>query len=380
MRRSSCVLVVALVLAAAVACSDDEEPTADGDDSSTSSTTSDAPDGSTTTTGAGVSAEAESVLWSPEGNNLWAYSTAAGESLPPTFASQLVNTNNDEDPDGWDINGQVCTLPDGRIITGEDTHQSNPPAGWGIFEVSGSAVGDLGVERVTRLVPSFPGDDEEPDTYGCGVLSDGRVVTTTIGNTALGPGNGQLVLWFPPFDSPDGSAATFCILASGIATAGEIWVSGSDDIYVASARPPTSGIWRYPAPAATDPDSCEEETGEPFITPSEQNGLVSPNGVVGTEDGDGAIYVSSIINGLIAEFDPDGTFRRVVLQPAEGDELGVDPYDTGTPLGLTLDANGDLYYADLGLVSPGGGGVRCPAPGRGTTRRITFVDGEAQLP
>lgn len=363
MRRTACLVASAALLVGA--CSTDE----DGDGASTSE-----PDESTPSTNA--DAPPEPVLFSPEGNNLWAYGTAPAESDPPHFAQQLVNRSNDEDPEGWDINGQVCTLPDGRMITGEDTHQPDPPAGWGVFEVTGDAVGDLGVERVARLVPSFPTDDEEPDTYGCGVLSDGRVVTTTIGNNALGPGNGQLVLWFPPFDSPDGSTTTFCILADDIATAQQIWIDGDDRIYVASARPPTSGIWRYAAPEVTDADHCEPQTGEQLIAPAEDNGLVSPNGVVGTDVGDGAIFVSSIINGVIAEFDLEGRFRRFVLEPPAGEELGADPFSTGTPLGITLDSVGSLYYADLGLVWPPGQELPGPAPGRGSVRRIPFVDGE----
>src|SRR5829696_4264305 len=114
MRRTAGLVLVSAVLALA-ACS--------SDDGGRSSRT-DRGDASSTTAGPAT----EPVLFSPEGNNLWAYGTAPAESDPPRFRQQLVNRNNDEDPTGWDINGQVCTLADGRIITGEDTHQPEPPA------------------------------------------------------------------------------------------------------------------------------------------------------------------------------------------------------------------------------------------------------------
>jgi hypothetical protein len=360
-RRLACLVAPLIVIAAA--CTDDETASPDPGDATTTSVTA-----------------AEPVLFSPEGNNLWAYGTASGASDPPSFASQLVNTNHDEDPEGWDINGQVCSLqssipgePD-LIIAGEDTGQPDPPAGWGIFEVTGRSVGDLGVERVARLVPEFAADDASPDTYGCGVLSDGRVVTTTIGNNAAGPANGHLVLWTPPFRPDDGTPAEACVLDDDLATAQQIWVDPEDNVFVASARPPTSGIWRYPAPG---PD-CDLVEPEQVIVAGQGNPLISPNGVVGTPSG--TLYVSSIINGVIAEFAPDGSFRRVVLEPADGEELGAEPYATGTPLGLAIEPDGTLYYADLGLVSPGGGQLPGPGPETGSVRRIAFVDGEPQAP
>lgn len=361
-----------LAVSALAACSDDE--------SSSPSTATAADSTSTDATSAPATAvDSQPILFSPEGNNLWAYSTAAGESDPPQFVSQEVNTNHADDPAGWDINGQVCSLPGGRIITGEDTGQPDPPAGWGIFEVSGTDVGDLAVERVGRLVPSFAGDDESPDTYGCGVLSDGRVVTTVIGNNAIGPANGQLVLWYPPFDSVDGSGIDACVLADDIATAQQIWVDADDNIHVASARAPTTGIIRF-SPPYPPAEACGDvvTTREQLIEPTEANALVSPNGVVGS-DADDILFVSSIFNGVIAEFDREGTFRRLVLEPAADDVLGAEPYLTGTPLGLALGDGGTLYFADLGLVVAEGE-LPGPGPGKGSVRRIVFVEGEPQPP
>jgi hypothetical protein len=107
---------------------------------------------------------------------------------------------------------------------------------------------------------------------------------------------------------------------------------------------------------------------ELVIEPSADNFLVSPNGVVGTEDG--RIFVSSVINGVISEFTMEGEFVGTVLEPPAGEGLGADPFSTGTPLGLAVDPGGGfLYYADLGLaLEPGE--LPGPAAEKGTVRRI----------
>ena len=71
-------------------------------------------------------------------------------------------------------------------------------------------VGDLALEqRVARLVPTYQESRDGPDNYGCGVLADGRIVTTAIGNESGGDANGQLEIWFPPFT---GETVSFCKL------------------------------------------------------------------------------------------------------------------------------------------------------------------------
>jgi hypothetical protein len=324
----------------------------------------------------------EAVIFSPEGNNLDAYRATR------PFRSQRVDTNHDDDPQGWDINGQVCFLGPRRFIAGEDTGQPDPPAGWGVFTVRGDQVGDLSVRRVARLVPTFAPTDESPDTYGCGVLSDGRVVTTVIGNSASGPTDGQLVLWFPPFRSDTG--ARFCVLDADLGTAQGVYVDDRDRIHVASARGATAGVLRYSGPNPSAPDAAggcgrTDTAGSPLADQVSRTQLVAlgadshlavVNGVAGT--GRGRFYASSVISGVIAEFTADGTYRRTVLEPPAGETFGAKPYSTGTPLGLALAPDGSLFYADLGLVFDADGiGPRADS---GSVRRITFRRGEPRLP
>ena len=42
--------------------------------------------------------------------------------------------------------------------------------------MSGTTVGDLSIDRVARLVPTYQPTPDDPDNYGCGVLSDGRIL------------------------------------------------------------------------------------------------------------------------------------------------------------------------------------------------------------
>jgi hypothetical protein len=335
--------------------------------------------------GSDHSFQGEPILLGPEGNRLHAFST--GES--PT-TQVLIPSASDAPGSGRDINGQICFQPGTRrFIAGEDTGQPNPPPGFGMFELLGNLVGSLGWQQIGKLTPTFqgePGGEGVPDTadpYGCGFLSDGRLVTTDIGNTASGPGTGQLIIWFPPLDA---ASPRFCKLDVAIGTAQGIFVDAADRVHVASARV-EPGIWRYSPPFPTGPDAAGgcgrvDPTGapladavakEPFI-PADEN-VPTPNGVAGSPDG--TFVVSSIFNGVIAEYDASGRFLRRILQPPAGEMLGPRPYSTGSPLGIAIDSRGTIYYADLGLVFDESG--IGPGPRTGSIRRIRF-DGDQPRP
>jgi hypothetical protein len=330
------------------------------------------------------------IVFNGEGNNLNAY-----EGAPP-FEKQTVIRNHDDDPDGLDINAQICFFPKGGpdgppagqawFVAGEDTNQPDPPAGWGIFRLRGKRVGKLRATQIGKLTPTYQDASDSPENYGCGFLSDGRVVTTDIGNQAAGDPNGQLIVWFPPFDSRD---VRYCKLDVAIGTPGQIYVDDEDRVYVASARGDRSGVIRYTGPFPTSDDAeggCggTDATGAPLadsvssevFIPGGENDLLFPNAIVAKPDG-GGFYVDSVINGVINEYDEDGAFVRTVLSPPTGEVIGEQTYSTGTPLGLGVDSEGTLYYADIGItISADGIG---PGP-EGSLRRIRFVDGEPQPP
>jgi hypothetical protein len=338
---------------------------------------------STRPTAEGSRAKRRAIVFSGEGNNLNAYN-----STPP-FKKQRVITSRARDPKGLDINAQICFFPGTRrggtkwFIAGEDTGQPDPPQGWGIFSLKGKKVGNLSAKKIGKLTPTYQGSADNAENYGCGFLRLGRVVTTDIGNQASGDGDGQLIVWFPPFNR---TKVRYCKIDVGIATAGSILVH-DNRIYVPSARPPTAGVWRYTGPFPTSNTAAggcgrKDATGAPMADGMKKElfiptggPLVAPNSIVRSPNG---FYVSSVINGVIAEYDEAGAFIRNVLEPAPGDTIGEQPYPTGTPLGLGVDRRGNLFYADIGIViSADGVG---PGDRTGSVRRIRFVDGEPRAP
>ncbi len=320
------------------------------------------------------------IIFNGEGNNLNAY------TADPPFTKQNVIRNHDDDPKGLDINAQICFFPGSpkRFIAGEDTGQPNPPQGWGIFELHGNTVGKLSAKKIGKLTPTYQPSNDNAENYGCGFLSDGRVLTTDIGNQAGGPEDGQLIVWFPPFNR---TKVRYCKLDVGIATAGGIYVDAKDRVYVPSARGPTAGVLRYSGPfpiSNTAQGGCgpKDATGAPMAPSVEKeqfiglgNGLAAPIAIVRAPKNN--FYVSSVISGVINEYDANGGYVRTVLQPPAGELLGEQTFTTGTPLGLGVGPDGTLYYADIGItISSEGIG---PGP-EGTVRRIRFVDGAPQPP
>jgi len=317
------------------------------------------------------------IVFSGEANRLNAYDA---ESL----AKQTVIPSRRDDPEsGRDINAQICFFPDGsrRFIAGEDTGQPNPPQGWGVFQLHGSRVGELSATQIGKLSPTYQNSLDNAENYGCGFLSDGRLLTTDEGNQASGPNNGQLIIWFPPFDR-SAEEQRYCKLDVTIGTAGGILVDPSDRIYVASAR--GGGILRYTGPFPTSNDAAggcgrKDDTGAPLADHLSRESFISDPTNVPTcgsivQTPSGTFYVASVLNGVIAEFDAEGRFLRRILDPP----TSTLPIPTGTPYGIALDSRGTLYYADIGLtISEGEFG-----PGRnlGTVRRIRFENGNPLPP
>ena len=324
------------------------------------------------------------IVFNGEGNNLNAY------AAEPPFTKQTVIRNHDDDPQkGLDINAQICFFPGGsnRFIAGEDTGQPNPPQGWGIFQLRGTQVGKLSAKQVGKLTPTYQPSSDNAENYGCGFLSDGRVVTTDIGDQLPGqPANGQLIVWFPPFNSRN---VRYCKIDIGIATAGGIFVDKQDRVYVPSGRsgPPEAGVYRYSGPFPTSDDEqggCggTDSTGAPMAPSANKellirlgDGLSAPIAIVRAPKS--GFYVSSVITGVINEYDANGSFIRSVLQPPASETLGEQTFSTGTPLGVGVGPDGTIYYADIGItITADGIG---PGP-EGTVRRIRFVRGEPQPP
>ncbi|MDX2169059.1 MAG: hypothetical protein SF182_18470 [Deltaproteobacteria bacterium] len=325
------------------------------------------------------------IVFNGEANRLHAYQPAAG------FPRQTVIPSNADEPTrGRDINGQICFTsgPNGevRFIAGEDTNQgqSHVGAGWGLFELSG-VFPHLDFEQLNHLQPHYQNGDEA-ENYGCGFLSDGRLVTTDVGNQASGPGTGQLTLWFTPLD---GNNARYCKLDIAIPTAGQIAIDEQDRIYVTASRATqegVAGVYRYSGQLPTADGAAGgcgrvDPVGDPLVSEGRitREVFIPGDGHISTPSGlvlipDGGLYVGSVLNGVIAEYDSQGQFVRRVLTPS-GSGL---PTPSGNPFGLGLASDGTLYFADIGLrLANGNIG---PGPNLGKVRRIRFVDSQPQAP
>jgi hypothetical protein len=362
--RTRVVVTMAALTVAATACSSSSSK------SSPSATTN------ATTTTVGVK-PAQPIVFNGQGNDFAAYT-----STPP-FKKQIVIHHNDAThPKGLDVNGQICFDPQhpGRFVAGEDTFQTTTGhPGWGIFQLSGNEVGKLSARELGKLVPTYQKSNDNPENYGCGFLGDGRILTVDVGNQAEGTGDGQLIVWFPPFES---RTVKYCKVEVHLATGQGILVDG-ESVFVSQARPPKAGVYRYRSGAFPTSDTpsggCDgkDPTGAPlatnvqgkmFIKPLEGNTVVTPAGIA--KSADGKIYVASVFNGVIAQFTGDGKYVRDILHPPKGDTLGAKPYSTGTPLGIGVAPDGSVFYADIGIVvSDKGVG---PGDGEGHVRRIAF--------
>jgi len=349
---------------------------------------------------AGPSATAEELLYGAEGNRLRRYdvdslgaSASRGEALVEEVLIRNASEDETGDPDlarGRDINGTICTLPDGRFVAGEDTGQPSPPAGWGIFAPDGTQVGKL---TATYLHGS-------PEPFGCALHPDGRLFTTSVGAQGLGgTPNGQLIVWFPPFEgfpgppgaypATDATSSNFCKIATDIGTAGEVAIDSAGNVYVSATG--ALQVLRFEPPFPTGPDAaggCSgiDPTGAPladavqrsvFLDSQSGLGLATYSGLAITGSGpEERLVAASVLTGRIGEFDLSGSLVRELLSNPQ--PFGQLPTPFGNPQGIAVGADGTIYYADLDLV----GTLPAVGPGPdGKLRRIRFdTDGEPLPP
>jgi outer membrane protein assembly factor BamB len=322
------------------------------------------------------------LLYSTEGNRLRRIDVDT-VSRPPLRQDVLIRnaTEGEAGPsggEGRDVNGMVCRLPDGRLVMGEDTGQPAVRPGWGLFTPDGEQVGKLAARGATA----------QPEPFGCVLDGQGRLFTTEVGNPLANPGNGQLILWFPPYEGYPGAPGTYpngeystsyCVLADDVGAATGIAVDG-DDVLVSSPR--LGAVLRFSGAWPTAPDAeggCGRTSAigsplvdegrvarSPFISHPTASGLArGPNG---------NWFVSAVLLSSIVEFSPAGAPVRTIL-PAP--PAGPLPFPNGSPQSLAFDAEGNLYYADLDLR----GSPLDPSTGpNGKVRRIRFDEEGDPLP
>jgi len=306
-----------------------------------------------------------------------------------------------------DVNGMLCFFPDGsgRFVMGEDTRQPSPRPGWGVFSAQGRQIGKL-----TATYPPRPPGDAQGEPFGCAFAPDPDpaddalppLFTTEVGTADILSANGQLVLWFPPYerypgpdagevgaypDSEDTPSDHFCKLATDIGVAGGVAVDAQGRVYVASAS--TFQILRFSPPFPTGPDAAGgcgqvDALGSPladavqrevFATQDAANGMLTFTGLaIGPN---GHLFAASVVTGVIAEYDLDGSLLRRIVSPPAPLPV-VFPTPTGNPQGIAFGADGTLYYADLDLEGEFPTDVGTGDDGK--IRRVRFEDGEPLAP
>ncbi|MEE8310874.1 MAG: hypothetical protein V3R77_01365 [Candidatus Binatia bacterium] len=315
----------------------------------------------------------DQLLYGTEGNRMRRYDVdtiGTGALIEDIFIERASL-----DPGGRDVNGPICALPDasGGFVCGEDTGQPATPAGWGAFDASGTQIG--------KNTATYYRDPGEP--FSCAFNTDGTLFTTSVGDQPVG-NNGQLILWFPPyneFPGPPGdypnttdSSANYCKLSVDLSIAGNVAVGLDGAAYVTQAL--GGRVHRFLPPFPTAPEAgggCGQvdALGSPFADSVTQELFINDATNVPTPTGlaqiaNGHWFVSSVFTGVIAEYDDAGSFIRRVLQPPAG-ETSL-PYSTGHPQSILFDCEGDLYYTDMNLTVGSGIG---PGP-NGAVWRIRF--------
>ena len=120
------------------------------------------------------------------------------------------------------------------------------------------------------------------------------------------------------------------------------------------------GIYLYEPPFPTSNDAAGgcgkvDVTGAPLADAIQKSLFIANDGNIPTPNAiiaspNDTFYISSVINGVIAEYDQQGRYVRRILEPPSGETLGPEPYSTGSPFGLGIDSAGTVYYADIGIV------------------------------
>ena len=202
----------------------------------------------TTTT---TAAARPTLVFNGQGNDLAAY---LGE---PPFTKQIVVHHRDDDPPTASTSTvRSASTRSGPIDSSRVRTRSRTPPAIPVGESSTCRArrsAQLSVREVGKLVPTYQPSNDNPENYGCGFLSDGRILTTDVGNQASGPGDGQLIVWFPPFES---RAVEYCKVNVKLTTAQGLLVSG-DSVYVVQARPPAAGVYRYDGERSADVERAE---------------------------------------------------------------------------------------------------------------------------
>jgi hypothetical protein len=317
----------------------------------------------------------------------------------------------------WDLNGQVCVLPDGRFVGGYDPTlpgQRNlgsakpykqPPDGLELDQPNGSFSGqDLYVPGPYKLPGETIGGDSPPtpdgvfnnnQTYtGCAVDGAGNVFGNDIA-TAQGsyppPSSGRLVEWFAP------GYTTYCIVygpttggvgphhtdgTGGLDQPGMMALADNGDVLVPNVG--TQSVLRFahsslPPGASACPGGVYPRSKvhvSAFV-----KGVAFPAGVAKDPTCDCFVVSTYIGSPSIRWVTNSGQ-----PEPGRGSLPGTAVADLGkspnqfNPFGMAVAPDGTLYFVDIHIACKGLLTGCGPASYGGRVMRVTLTNGQPGAP
>ncbi len=317
----------------------------------------------------------------------------------------------------WDLNGQMCVLPDGRFVGGYDPTlpaQDNlgsakpykqPADGEELDNPDGAFTGQtLYVPGPYKLPGQSIGSDSPPtangvfnnnQTYtGCAIDKSGNVFGNDIA-TAQGdyppPSSGRLVEWFAP------AYTTYCIVygptsggygphhtdgTGGLAQPGMMALADNGDVLVPNVG--TSSVLRFaasslPADASQCPGGVYPRSKvhvSAFV-----KGVPFPAGVAKDPTCDCFAVSSYIGNPAIRWVTGDGQ-----PQPGRGTVPGTTIAELGkapgqyNPFGMAVAPDGTLYFIDIHVVCKALLTGCGPGSYEGRVMKVTLTNGQPSTP
>jgi hypothetical protein len=317
----------------------------------------------------------------------------------------------------WDLNGQMCVLPDGRFVGGLDPTlpgQHNlgsakpykqPADGEELNDPNGSFSGQVlyvpgpyklpGQSVGTDSPPTSDGTFNSNQTYtGCAVDKAGDVFGNDIA-TAQGdfppPSSGRLVEWFAP------SYTTYCIVygpskggvgphhtdgTGGLAQPGMMALADNGDVLVPNVG--TQSVLRFgasslPSSAADCPGGVYPRSKvhvSPFV-----KGLAFPAGVAKDPTCD-CFAVSSYIGTPGIRW----VTNQGKPQPGRGTVPGTTVSELGkapgqyNPFGMAFAPDGTLYFVDIHVVCKALLTGCGPGSYQGRVMKVTMTNGQPAAP
>jgi outer membrane protein assembly factor BamB len=291
---------------------------------------------------------------------------------------------------GNDSNGQVCeiTQADGsvRYLMGEDSDQDLDPGvdghasglyqGWGLYIPTYGVNGPWTI--TDKLVPAYnfsdPPNDHFPDNTGCAASnganpvdpSDDLLFLIDIGVGAFDviPGYGSLFVYYRDAQGNFSHDSPYCVLDNNLTTAGYLAVDSDGSVLVPENGRSSGGVVSRFSPPFPSPTACPDITGDTTWHKStfiQDATSFTPISIVRrtTPSGDKWV-VGNVAPATLSEYNLDGTFSRplVTEQPTPG------------VAGVAIDANQNVYFANLGLAPCDT--ILCPVDGLGTLWKLSF--------